>query len=340
MTTKQEQEPELREVADGVFAYLQKGSWGFSNAGLVAAADGALLVDTLYDPKLAARMLDRMRRAVPGARRIETVVNTHANGDHCWGNQLLRDANIVSTKAAAAEMAELSPKLMAALVRASRLISALGPLARTPLRMLGRIGVARAGALADAAEFIADHFGAFDFRAVSLTLPTTTFSGLASLRVGDRSVEVIEVGPAHTQGDAIVHLPKERVAFAGDILFIGSHPIVWEGPVANWIAACDRLLELDVDVIVPGHGPVTDKEGVRRTKRYWERLTETARKGREAGAGADEIARGLLAEAFDGWTEAHRLVANVDAICRELARDRSRVDPIVQLARMARSGAA
>ena len=333
------EEPELREVADGVYAYLQKGSWGYSNAGLVAGPDAALLVDTLYDPRLAARMLERMRQRVPGARRIETVVNTHSNGDHCWGNQLVRDANIVSTKAAAAEMAEFKPGLMAALVGASRAIAALGPLARTPLRMLGKLGVARAGALAEAADFIVDAFGPFDFRAVSLTLPSTTFSGKASFQVGDRTVDVIEVGPAHTRGDAIVCLPRERVAFAGDILFIGSHPIVWEGPVENWMGACDRLLALDVDVIVPGHGPVTDKDGVRRTKAYWERLVETARRGRASGANPDEIARELLAEAFDGWTEAHRLVANVDAICRELARDKRRVDPLTVLARMAGSGA-
>jgi len=330
-----EREPVLREVADGVHAYLQHGSWGFSNAGLVAGEGDALLVDTLYDLRLTGRMLAEMRRKIPVASRITTVVNTHANGDHCWGNQLVSGANIVSSKAAREEMKELSPGLMATLVGASRRIAALGALPRSALGLLGRLGIARAGALAEGAEFIVQCFGAFEFRGISLTPPTTTFSGRTSLAAGDRLVEVIEVGPAHTKGDAIVHLPKERVAFSGDILFVGSHPIIWEGPVENWIAACDRLLELDVDVIVPGHGPITDKEGVRRTKAYWERLVDASRRGHEAGASADEIARELLREAWGGWGEAHRLVVNVDTICRALARDRSPRDPLVLMARMA-----
>jgi glyoxylase-like metal-dependent hydrolase (beta-lactamase superfamily II) len=330
-------EPELREVADGVHAYLQYGSWGFSNAGLVTGGGGSLLVDTLYDLRLTARMLEEMRRRVPEASRIGTVVNTHANGDHCWGNQLVRDATIVSTRAAAEEMKELAPGLMATLVGASRALGRLGSGWRAPLRWLGKLGVARAGALAEGADFVVECFGAFDFRGISLTLPTSTFRGQTSLAVGDRAVEVIEVGPAHTKGDAIVHLPKERVAFTGDILFIGSHPIVWEGPVENWIAACDRLLALDADVIVPGHGPITDKAGVRRTKEYWEGLVARCRAGLAAGASADEIARDLLAQAFDGWGEKHRLVVNVDTICRDLAGDRAHRDPMVLMARMGRA---
>jgi glyoxylase-like metal-dependent hydrolase (beta-lactamase superfamily II) len=329
-------EPVLREIADGVHAYLQTGSWGFSNAGLITGGGESLLVDTLYDVPLTERMIAEMRRVVPAARRIATVVNTHANGDHCWGNQVVRGANIVSTKAAAAEMKELSPRLMATLVRASRLIANLGPWQRAPLRVLGALGVGRAGALAEAAQFIVECFGAFDFRGVSLTLPTTTFEREVSLAVGDRTVQVIEVGPAHTRGDAIVYLPKEKVAFTGDILFVGSHPIIWEGPVQNWIAACDRLLALDVDVIVPGHGPITDKAGVRTTKEYWERLVETTRRGRDAGLTAQDIARELFRDAKEAWGESHRLAVNVDTIFRGMAGTKAHPDPLALMARMAR----
>ncbi len=328
--------PVLREVADGVYAYLQRGSWGFSNAGLVAGAQESLLVDTLYDLKLTERMLATMRKQVPAASSIATVVNTHANGDHCWGNQLVSGAKIVSSQAAAAEMKELSPKLMATMVGACKVIARFGPRRRKALGLLGRLGVPRVGPLSEAAEFILQCFGGFEFRGITLTAPNTTFSGRLSLEVEGRRVELIEVGPAHTKGDAIVHLPKERVAFTGDILFVGSHPIAWEGPIQNWINACDRLLELDVDVIVPGHGPITDKDGVRRTKDYWQSLREASRRGRESGSSADEIARELFKQAFDGWGEAHRLAVNVDTICRELAGDRSHRDPLALMARMAR----
>jgi cyclase len=327
---------ELKEVAPAVYAYLQQGTWGLSNAGLIADAEGSLLVDTLYDVDLTAEMLQAMRRATPCADRIATVVNTHANGDHCWGNQLFGAARIISSRAAAAEMKELRPSLMAAMISGARLVNRSGAVGQRVLRMLGGLGVARAPALAEAADFVVDKFGSFDFGGVSLTLPNETFTGKLALTVGGKSVELVEVGPAHTKGDVIVHLPGARVAFTGDILFIGSHPIIWEGPVENWIAACDRLLELDVDVIVPGHGPITDKEGVRRTQNYWQRLVDITKRGREAGASVEEIVRELFAEAFDGWTEKSRIAVNVDTIYRELAGDRTHRDPLELLGKMAR----
>jgi cyclase len=327
---------QLVEVAAGVHAYLQQGSWGFSNAGLVASGESALLIDTLYDLKLTARMLAEMRRTVRAAARIDTVVNTHANGDHCWGNQLLEGAEIVSSRAAADEMRELKPGMMHALVRGSATVAKLGSVPRRALGLLGSAGVPYLGPLAEAAEFIQACFGAFDFRDVRLTLPTKTFEGRLSVRCGDTQLELIQVGPAHTKGDLIVYLPREKVVFTGDILFIGMHPIVWEGPVERWIAACDRILELDADVIVPGHGPITTQDGVRQTKQYWQHVLDAARRGHAAGVSVDDVARELLSQGFADWTEAHRLVVNVDTVYRDLAGDRGHRDPLAMFARMAR----
>ena len=328
-------EHELREVADGVFAYLQKGGWGFSNAGLVRGGGTSLLVDTLYDLRLTAQMLEEMRRATSGAP-IDTLVNTHANGDHCWGNQLVGGAKIVSSRAAAEEMLELSPKLMKTLVDASRVVAGSRAPLKTALGLLGRLGVRRASAMADAAAFVVDCFGAFDFGDITLTLPTATFEGRLDIDVGGTRVELVQVGPAHTKGDVIVHLPAQRVAFTGDILFIGSHPIVWQGPVSNWVAACNRLLALDVDVIVPGHGPVTTKAGVEQTKAYWEELIAAVRAGRESGASPDDVAAELHRKGHLGWTEGSRVAVNVDTIWRELAGDRTHPDPFALMAKMAR----
>jgi cyclase len=334
MTSKQS--ATLHEVGDGVYAYLQRGGWGFSNAGLVNGGETSLLVDTLYDLRLTRQMLDVMQSATPAAHHITTVVNTHANGDHCWGNAAVSGAKIVSSRNTALEMRELSPRLMATLVGASRAIARSGPVARGLLRLLGRVGIARAAALSQAADFVVDAFGAFDFEGVSLKLPTDTFDGRLTLSLGDRTIEVIEVGPAHTKGDAIVYLPRERVAFSGDILFVGSHPIMWEGPVRNWIAACDRLLGLDVDVIVPGHGPLTDHAGVAKTRAYWQKLVDVTTRGVAAGASSEDITSELLAGDFDGWTERSRLAVNVDTIYREVSGVRSNRDPLSLLARMAR----
>src|SRR5262249_43513249 len=88
----------LTQLGDKVYAYLQPdGGLGLSNAGLVASrgasSTGALLVDTFFDLAHTQRLLDAIARQV-GAP-IRRVLNTHANGDHCWGNQLVRDAEII-----------------------------------------------------------------------------------------------------------------------------------------------------------------------------------------------------------------------------------------------------
>ena len=289
----------VTEIGDGVWAYLQPdGSWGWSNAGLVSGRDRrrSLLVDTLFDVPLTRRMLGELRDATPAADAIEVVVNTHANGDHCWGNSELPGAEIVASKAAAEEMASLPPERLQQLVDAAP--------------DLGEVGA-----------YVQRIFGSFDFGSISVTLPTRTFAGELTLDVGGREVMLHEVGPAHTGGDVLVELPDAGVVFAGDILFVGGHPIVWAGPVANWVAACDRLLAMDVGVVVPGHGPVTDHDGVRAMRDYFVELEREATTRHAAGMTPLEAARDILSTDRRGWGEAERLVVNVAAVYRELGAE-------------------
>jgi glyoxylase-like metal-dependent hydrolase (beta-lactamase superfamily II) len=58
------------------------------------------------------------------------------------------------------------------------------------------------------------------------------------------------VGPAHTLGDAVVWVPGDKTLFTGDILFKDAHPVIWQGPVSNWIAALRRLLDMDIETVV------------------------------------------------------------------------------------------
>ena len=149
-----------------------------------------------------------------------------------------------------------------------------------------------------AGEFFLECFGSFEFAGIELTSPSETFSGELTLRVGELEANLIEVGPAHTRGDTLVHLPGRRVLFAGDILFHGGHPIAWAGPVSNWIAACERILALEVDVIVPGHGPLADKAAVRDLRCILRiRLRPGARPlrgGHDAAAGGEGHGHGPL----------------------------------------------
>ena len=301
----------LHEVGDGLYAYLQPdGGWGWSNAGLIVDGERTLLVDTLYDLALTEQMLQTMRRAVPAAARIDTLVNTHANGDHCYGNKLVGGARILASERTAAEMPELPPAAMAALVE-------------------------QAPAMGELGAFFLECFGAFDFNGIELALPDETFSGELSLRVGERELQLLEVGPAHTRGDTLVHVPAQRVLFSGDILFSEAHPIAWAGPVSNWIAACDRILAMDVETIVPGHGPLAGPDAVRELKAYFEYLYEQARACHAEGMTTLEAARSIALERWADWGEGERLVVNIANIYAELSGDPEPLNPLVAFEQMA-----
>ena len=280
----------------GCFAWLQPdGSWGWSNAGLVTDGDEALLVDTLFDERLTAEMLRALKDATGfGGDDIGTLVNTHSNGDHTFGNRLARKAVIVASAATAHEMAhEAPPALLAELMK-------------------------NAGEMGEVGEFFQRIFGDFDFAGVTLRLPDRTFSGEEHVRVGDKEVHLIEVGPAHTAGDVLVHVPADRVLFTGDILFVDGAPIAWAGPVARWVAACDRILAMDVEVIVPGHGPLCGLEVVTELRNYLLHIESEARRCFEAGLSREEAARAVTLDDYASWGDAERIAVNMAAAYHEL----------------------
>ncbi|MEO6126341.1 MAG: MBL fold metallo-hydrolase [Ilumatobacteraceae bacterium] len=297
----------LHSVGDGCFAYLQPdGGWGWSNAGLIIGDGVSLLVDTLFDLKLTADMLDAMQGQLSVAP-LGTVVNTHANGDHCYGNQLVRDTEIIASARAAHEMTEVPPSMLAALNAAP-----------------GEMG-----------DLFRGFFGEFDFDGIELTLPTRTFEGRLDLEVGGRAIELIEVGPAHTAGDVIAYVPDSKTVFTGDILFIGGTPIVWAGPLSNWIAACDLMLGMDIETVVPGHGPLTDKRGIVQVRDYLSYVDSEATARFEAGMDAWDAARDIALNGFADWGEMGRISVNVDTVYRNLDPDHVSPNVVEQFKRMA-----
>jgi glyoxylase-like metal-dependent hydrolase (beta-lactamase superfamily II) len=283
----------LHDLGSGAWAWLQPdGSWGWSNAGLVADRGQALLVDTLFDLRLTGEMLEAMRKSVPAAARIGTLVNTHANGDHCYGNQLVAGARIIASAASAHEMDELPPETMAGLMKNA---AAFGP----------------------GGEFLRRCFAPFQFDGIVHTPPTQTFSGELRLRIGAKEVVLIEVGPAHTKGDVLVWVPADGVVFTGDILFIDGTPIMWAGPIGNWIAACERIAQLGASVVVPGHGPITDAKGALAVRDYLTFVRDETRRRFDAGMSPADAARDIALGDYAAWGDAERIAVNVHTLYKE-----------------------
>ncbi|MGH3636885.1 MAG: MBL fold metallo-hydrolase, partial [Mycobacterium sp.] len=239
------------------------------------------------------------------------VLITHSNGDHTHGNQLLdRSVRVIAAKGTAEEIAHGMPPEMLAMTQTAD----LGPVAT---------------------QYVRNRFGPFDFSGITLRNADQTFEEELTIAVGGREVRLLNLGPAHTAADSVVHVPDAGVLFAGDLLFIGCTPILWAGPIANWIAACDAMLALDAATVVPGHGPVSGPDGIRAVRGYLAHVNEQAeaayRKGLPFAEAADTIELGEYA----AWLDAERVVVNVYQRYRELDPDTPQLEALPLLAMQA-----
>ena len=165
---------------------------------------------------------------------IRTVVNTRANGDHWFGDELVTGAEIIASCETAEEIAGNGPGLILGLLDQE------GPAGTSPGTSSRRSTSSR-----------------------SRRRPPSTCEGELTLDLGGTEVRVINLGPAHIRSDSVVLVPEQRTLFTGDLLFICGTPTSWAGPISKWIRACEFMLGCGADIVVPGHGPVTGQDGIR-----------------------------------------------------------------------------
>ncbi len=269
------------EVAPGVFAYVQAtGGLCIANAGLIAAHDETLAVDALFTPSMTRAFLEEAAHLTRAP--VRRLIDTHHHVDHTLGNAAFpRETEIIAHAKAKAEMERVG----------------------LPLDLLRRV---------------VPHF-AVELNDARLRLPDVTFAGSAlELRVGERRVRLLHFGAAHTRGDVLVHLPGERVLFAGDVAFFDVTPLAFEGCIGRWIGVGERIIdELDVETIVPGHGPVGTKADLRRMLDYLEFVRAGARRAFDIDVPADEAARNIDLGEYAEWREPERIGPNVARLYQE-----------------------
>lgn len=203
-----------------------------SNAGVVIAPDGVVVIDALGSVSLAEQLIDAIRKLTP--KPISHVIVTHYHADHVYGLQAFR---AVGAQIIAQDNGKLYLSSETAQLRLEASREELAPWvdARTTLQ------------------------GA-----------DVWVSSGGRLRLAGWEFDLLAVGPAHTPDDLVVYLPVERVLFAGDLVFRGRIPFVGTADSAGWIKALDRLLSLDLVAVVPGHGPLSRRpaEDLRFTRDY------------------------------------------------------------------------
>ncbi len=190
-----------------------------SNAAFVVTPEGVLLVDALGSPALARELLAEIRRITPAPLRY--VVITHYHADHIYGLQVFKDAG--ATLVAHRDGAlYLNSETAALRLQASR--EELAPAVDAHTRLIG-----------------ADRW----------------IEAATTLQMGGLDFVLQPAGPAHTAEDLVVWVPQLKLLIAGDLVFRGRIPFVGQADSGRWIAALDKLLSFDAQIIVPGHGPAS-----------------------------------------------------------------------------------
>lgn len=191
-----------------------------SNAAFIVTTQGVVVIDALGSPALAQQLIAAIRQVTP--QPISHVIVTHYHADHIYGLQVFKalGARILAHHAARSYLNSDTARLR---LQASR--QELAP------------WIDASTELVDADQWLdADH----------------------ELLLGGLRLQLRHVGPAHTPEDLVVYLPQERVLLAGDLVFRARIPFVGQADSRRWIQALDNLLALDVRLIVPGHGPVSE----------------------------------------------------------------------------------
>ncbi len=225
----------LIQIADNVYAYVdtknssKDNSFG-ANAGIIIGKDGIVVVDTLISAKEAKRFI-RDIRAV-SRKPIKYVINTHYHLDHVFGN---------------CEFA----KLKAVIIAQKNDKKAMENSAEETLKNIGEYGLTPA-----------------DMNGTKIAYPVLTYGDRMEIDLGDQKIELVHARHSHTDGDTLVYLPGKKILFAGDILFTNYHPFLAEGNIDEWAKELDDIKSMNVEKIIPGHGPLSAKKDLGEMKEY------------------------------------------------------------------------
>ncbi|TFF90318.1 MAG: MBL fold metallo-hydrolase [Promethearchaeota archaeon] len=286
---------ELKEIKSNIYACMQEDKgFGWNNSGFVNLG-GGLIIDTLYDLNHTRKMIELYSKIAQ--KPIKRLINTHHNGDHTWGNQLLIDnTEIIGHKLCAEEMEKEKIRNLPGFLQTT-----INKPKRFPEGM----------------RYFIDQISEFDFSEVNITLPNNIIEDDLELDLDGFPCQIIYVGPAHTPGDLIVNLPEQKVLFAGDIVFWKCTPLGWIGTYEKWIEALELIKSLKPEVIIPGHGPLCNFDAVDTLIGYFNSVYTQSKKFFDDGLDMMEASKRINLGEYKDWTGPERLIFNVNRAYRE-----------------------
>ncbi len=272
------------EVGDNLYGYLQwNGGWGISNAGFLVDDDGLLVIDALMAPSMTRDFVDTMRGVSQAPFRH--LVNTHMHADHTNGNQFIEGAEIVAHQHCRDEME--AAEVLAAQQAATREAGDRGP-----------------------KPFWIQQAWWDELAEVKSTLPQTTFQDSLTMRYGSTEAQLSHHGPAHTLGDSMVYFPDSKVLFSGDLAFFYAMPLC-RGHMPNWVRICDIIRDMEIETIIPGHGPMGGKRELQDMQEFMQFMVDQTRDCFANGLSEEDAAKAIDIGDWAKWPEAELKEMNI-----------------------------
>jgi cyclase len=277
---------EMQKLGDGVYVRtVNPDSDEVANCGVVVLESGVLLFDTHFTPE-AGQALEELIKSVT-AQPVRYLVNSHFHPDHTHGNQAFATARLIigSTLTRRDMLQKDMPALNRMQIIAQGQVEKLGrelsqendPRKQEPLRLQ-----------------LKTH-QAFMRRLSSLKIlaPSMTLDDSLSIVDGGREVTLLYLGAGHTEGDIVLYLPEERIAFLGDLFFNDALPSVEDASLLEWMKTLREVLKLDVRTYVPGHGRVGTRQDVEEFLGFLEDLKALVEPAVKRGDSLEQVVHDL-----------------------------------------------
>jgi cyclase len=277
---------EVREVAPGVFFRYSAISatdlsvpFGGSNNIWIVFDEYVVVIDANF-PTGAAEVIAAIKKTTD--KPIRYVLDSHHHGDHAYGNAVFAAAGATIVGQA----------------NCARLLRVDGP--------------------RDFLEAGRGPTGRKDVAESTLKVPNLIFDAKMVLDDGKRRVEFYFFGHAHTAGDAFAYLPHEKILCTGDACVNGAFNYLGQGDTASWIKVMEKAQQLDVQTVLPGHGPLAGKELLEKQKHYFVDLRAQVSKALIANKSLADVLASIDMPWYKEWTGVKPTGDNVRYVYAEL----------------------
>jgi cyclase len=308
----------LEKLAEGVYACIHKqGGGAFSNAGIIDLGDRTTLVDA-FDTRAAGSDLRRIAEVLFD-RPVDTIVLTHVHSDHWGGASVFENSTtLLTTKAIQKESMEWGKRMQKDYEKPEEweeYLQEMETQLQTETDERVRVGLERS---IERARYTMAEMADFEPRYADKNFKDQEF-----IEGSERFVEVWDYGPGHSEDDVVLFIPQDKIAFIGDIGFFDQQPFMGFCHLDKWRAQIQRLLGLEYDVLVPGHGPLGGITKLTQQLKYFDVMEDLIGEVVKKGGSLEEAMNIELTQPFDSWLMGSmaRWEMNVQYVYKKLGGD-------------------